>query len=49
MQPNPMGIPVKAVLSIDPKNDKGVSLNPEPIVVDTIFIKQASYSERKIA
>ena len=42
---NPMGIPVKAVLSIDPKNDKGVSLNPEPIVVDTIFIKQASYSE----
>ena len=40
---NPMGIPVKTHLTIDPKDSNGESLNAEPITVDTIYMAQATY------
>ncbi len=40
---NPIEVPIFASLTIDPRNEKGESLNETPVVVDTIHINKAEY------
>ncbi|MCD7709926.1 MAG: hypothetical protein LUI04_00990 [Porphyromonadaceae bacterium] len=42
---NSVCTPVKAILTVDPKDDKGISILTEPVVIDTISIQPASYDQ----